>query len=182
LLSHTSIAPSGHVAFRAATFGAPFDAIWTGYGAASATVLADASGPFSGFPFEAAIGRSSTAFLADLDAGGRGLFTGPDAIMDKVLQAGDSLFGETVVGFPGLNRYAVNTAGQITFLARLSSGDLVVGRATPSRSSVRLATTIPEPLPGAVTFLAGALVLWWRGRIAVRWPVNVIPNCIALTS
>ncbi len=35
-------------------------------------------------------------FLADLDDGGKGIFTGPDPISDKVIAIGDPLFGSTV--------------------------------------------------------------------------------------
>jgi hypothetical protein len=134
-LSHTSISPGGTVAFRATSFGAPADAIWTGYGSASATVLADNEGPFSAFESEAAISATTIAFMAQLDAGGSGIYTGADSIADKVLQTGDWLFGEAVAGFPGytskLNRFAVNDAGQIAFQAQLGGGDVVVVRADP---------------------------------------------------
>jgi hypothetical protein len=133
-LSHTSISPGGTVAFRANSFGAPSDAIWTGYGPASATVLADTSGPFSAFESEAAISATTVAFMAHLDGFGGGIFTGPDAVADKVLQLDDWLFGQTVISFPGFgkfNRFAVNDAGQIAFITQLTSGDVVVVRADP---------------------------------------------------
>ncbi len=174
LLSHPSIDPSGRVAFRAGSFGAPFDAIWTGLGPASATVLANISGPFSGFPFEAAASSTTAAFLADLDAGGRGLFTGPDVTAHKVLTAGESLFGDTVLGLPSLNRNAVNGAGQIAFLARLTSGDLVVVRATPERTRSMISpVVVPEPGPAAIVLLGIACVAAVHGSPAGRcdnWP------------
>jgi hypothetical protein len=133
-LSHTSISPGGTVAFRANSFGATGEAIWTGSGSASATVLADTSGPFSAFDGEAAISATTVAFMAHLDGFGAGIFTGPDAVADKVLEHDDWLFAQTVIAFPGytkFNRFAVNDAGQIAFVAQITSGDVVVVRADP---------------------------------------------------
>jgi hypothetical protein len=97
-------------------------------------VLADTSGPFSAFESEAAISATTVAFMAHLDGFGGGIFTGPDAVADKVLQLDDWLFGQTVISFPGFgkfNRFAVNDAGQIAFITQLTSGDVVVVRADP---------------------------------------------------
>ena len=57
----------------------------------------------------------TVAFLATLAPGGTGIFTGPNPVADKVIQAGDPLFGSTVqyvtFGWTGLNN-----AGQLAFI------------------------------------------------------------------
>jgi hypothetical protein len=72
-------------------------------------------------------------FIADLTAGGHGIFQGPDPIQDKILATGDELFGSTVVGFPtnGLGTRGLNNAGQIAFSANLADGRTVLVRADP---------------------------------------------------
>jgi hypothetical protein len=69
------------------------------------------------------------AFLGYPDAGGQGIFTGPDPVADKVIRTGDPLFGSTVtaVNF----EHGLNDAGQIVFLAELADGTRGVFRADP---------------------------------------------------
>jgi hypothetical protein len=72
-------------------------------------------------------------FEADLAAGGRGLFQGPDPVADKILATGDELFGSTVVDFPTnpLSPRGLNNADQIGFNVRLADGRTVLVRADP---------------------------------------------------
>jgi hypothetical protein len=77
-------------------------------------------------------------FEADLAAGGRGIFQGPDPVADKILATGDELFGSTVVDFPTnpLSPRGLNNAGQIGFSVRLADGRTVLVRADPVPETV----------------------------------------------
>jgi hypothetical protein len=119
------------------------------------TIIADTSGPFRiiGIGSEAINDSGTVAFGADLAAGGIGIFTGPDPIADKVITAGDPLFGSTVTGL-NFGR-GLNNAGQLAFSANLADGRQVEVRANP----------IPEP--STVMLLGTSLIGWigyrWRG-------------------
>jgi hypothetical protein len=76
-----------------------------------------------------------------------GIFTGRDAVADRVVRVGDSLFGGTVSNVDMQNK-AVNNKGQIVFSYRLSSGALGIAVATP----------VPEP---TVATVAGTMTLTW---------------------
>jgi hypothetical protein len=130
------------------------------------TIIADNTGPFrtfgSGLP---AINDAGTvAFLASLDEGGSGIFTGPNPVTDKVIATGDSLFGSTVTSL-GFNRFSskgLNNAGQLTFFAQLADGSSGIFRADPE------STPKPQPVsePASVLDLlaVGALGIgtWWK--------------------
>jgi len=130
------------------------------------TLIADNTGPFrtfgSGLP---AINDAGTvAFLASLDEGGSGIFTGPNPVTDKVIATGDSLFGSTVTSL-GFNRFSskgLNNAGQLTFFAQLADGSSGIFRADPE------STPKPQPVsePASVLDLlaVGALGIgtWWK--------------------
>jgi len=85
------------------------------------TRIADTSGPFQDFGNSILLNEAGVVgFTASLKSGGEGIFTGPDAVANKVIADGDRLFGSTVdaVGdIPGLN----NT-GQFAFSYHLTSG------------------------------------------------------------
>jgi hypothetical protein len=130
------------------------------------TLIADNTGPFrtfgSGLP---AINDAGTvAFLASLDEGGSGIFTGPNPVTDKVIATGDSLFGSTVTSL-GFNRFSskgLNNAGQLAFFAQLADGSSGIFRADPEF------TPKPQPVsePASVLDLlaVGALGIgtWWK--------------------
>jgi len=130
------------------------------------TIIADNTGPFrtfgSGLP---AINDAGTvAFLASLDEGGSGIFTGPNPVTDKVIATGDSLFGSTVTSL-GFNRFSskgLNNAGQLTFFAQLADGSSGIFRADPE------STPKPQPVsePASVLDLlaVGTLAIgtWWK--------------------
>ena len=87
------------------------------------TTLIDTTGPFSnGASFNPSINTAGTVvFAAALDAGGLGLFTGPDPVADKVIRTGDLLFGSTINNLIFGNQ-GFNDAGQIAFLYFLDNG------------------------------------------------------------
>jgi hypothetical protein len=102
------------------------------------TTVADTSGAYSSFSSGsnytfAAVpptinDRGTVAFFAQLDAGGEGIFMGPDPVKHKVIATGDSLFGYTVQSV-ALSPAGMNDLGQITFIAWLANGTQVVVRA-----------------------------------------------------
>lgn len=62
------------------------------------------------------------AFIAALSAGGSGIFTGPDPVLDKVVETGDPLDGSTVLQL-GFSSEGLNSSGQIAFWAELANGE-----------------------------------------------------------
>lgn len=126
-----------------AAFGASLDSgligIFTGQfftSGAPIPTVADTSGPFSDFGlfrFFVSINDSNkVAFVARLRATGRlGIFTGPDAVADKVIAEGDPLSGSLVVNLSTSHDRWLNNAGQIVFFARLADGTEGIYRADP---------------------------------------------------
>jgi hypothetical protein len=74
--------------------------------------------------------QGDVAFTAELDAGGRGLFTGPDVLADRVIGSGDAL-GGSVVTDVSLCAEGLNDSGQLAFTAQLADGRTAVFRAEP---------------------------------------------------
>jgi hypothetical protein len=96
------------------------------------TTIADTSGPFSSFIGSPAINDQGTvAFFAGLDAGGAGIFTGPDPIADKVIATGDTFLGSTVTNIESFNLERLNDLGQITFVASLADATTGIFVAQP---------------------------------------------------
>jgi len=107
------------------------------------TVVADTNGPFASFGFflgltpPALNNDGNVAFLADLDAGGSGIFVGPDTVADKVIATGDLLDGSTVVQLRFCDE-GLNDAGQLVFQATFDDPTVPDGtrvaiyRATPT--------------------------------------------------
>ena len=124
-----SVNDAGTVVFGATTTSGL--AIWRGGGAAAPSAFVTNDGPYDRLPLDAYSSFGSggepaqnnvgtIAFLATLDAGGSGIFTGPDPTTSRVIQNGSTLFGRTVSNFfGGLGRDAVNDAGEIAFQAEL---------------------------------------------------------------
>ena len=69
-------------------------------------------------------------FSASLDAGGVGLFTGPDPVADKVIAKGDPLFDSTVT-FVSLSTENLNDNGEVAFSYVLADGLRGVAVAMP---------------------------------------------------
>jgi hypothetical protein len=108
-------------------------AIVTGDGS-QLTTLVDTSGPYSSFFGIAAINNDGQVdFAANLVAGGRGLFSVRDGVVDEIIGTGDSLLGSTVVSFPDqpFPPRALNNPGQLGFRASLADGRTVLVRADP---------------------------------------------------
>jgi hypothetical protein len=102
--------------------------------------IADTSGPFSGFPGSTPIinDNGEVIFLATLDEGGIGIFSGPDPAADKIIETGDPLFGSVVTDLPSNGtRLGLNDAGEIAFMASLADGREVIVRGDPA--------AVPEP-------------------------------------
>jgi hypothetical protein len=147
--SEPSINSQGTVAFS----GGP-DTFTTGIFAGNGDALAvliGAGGPL-GFFGQPSINDSGTVAF-EAFARGRGVFTGPDPVADKVIAFGDTLLGSTVSDVR-LSPRGLNNSGEIAFYAELADGTQGIFRATP----------VPEPgsplLLGRV--LAGLVA--WRPR------------------
>ncbi len=100
----------------------------------SHTTFANNDGSFRNFAGNSINNRGTVTFLARLDAGGSGVFTGPDPVADKVIATGDPLLGSTVANLaisqsePGVG---LNEKGQIAFFAELANGTQGIYRADP---------------------------------------------------
>jgi len=104
--------------------------IFTGDGGPLTTIV-DTSGPFSHFGNPSMNNSRMVVFLAFLEAGGSGIFTGPDPVADKVIATGNLLFGSTVASLGFLQGLGLNDAGQVAFFARLVDGTEGIYLATP---------------------------------------------------
>jgi hypothetical protein len=81
-----------------------------------------------------------------------GIFTGDDLINDRVITAGEPLFGSTVTGLT-LFSNSLNNNGQIAFTATLADGRQVIVRANGDNNPA-----VPEPnLLLGLTFFGGIL-------------------------
>jgi hypothetical protein len=160
-----AINDAGTVAFKGSNPGGFF----TGAGGPT-TTIADSSGPLNIALANQSIALNNlgeVAFLAGLDAGGDGIFTGPDIIDDKVIGQGDALFGSTIghptfpfltTGNLGFFRDGINDSGELAFWARLTDGRQVIVRATPMAAAA-------VPAPGTLALFAAGLA----GLGLVRW-------------
>lgn len=123
--------------------------------------IADTSGAFSLFNSDPAFNnKGQIAFLAELDKGGKGIFTGADSIADKVIAVGDSLNGLAVRDLIIIGK-GLNDAGQVAFGAVLSDGSERIFRADVK------AVPEPENLVGlAALGLMGGWLKRHRRKIA----------------
>jgi hypothetical protein len=94
--------------------------------------IADTTGPFHFFGNPSINNVGSVAFVAFLDRGGSGVFTGPDPVADKVVATGDAFFGSTIVDFGVSQGLGLNDVGQIAFFARLADGTEGIYLARPT--------------------------------------------------
>lgn len=120
------------------------------------TKIADSSGPFLFFRDAPSINdKGVVAFWASLDAGGHGIFTGPDPGTNKVIAAGDALDGSTVrdLTFGTFGREGLNNAGQVAFRARLADGRQGIYRADPVPSNVPPDCSAAQATPGTLRLL-----------------------------
>ena len=147
----------GRVAFAAGVNGRDGGVfgIYSGNGGAL-TTIADLAGPFSYLgdfdTYLPSINASGmVAFSAGLDAGGGGVFIGNGTITSEVIQAGDPLFGSTVLG-AGVFPRSLNDAGQVAFYYELANGT----------TGIAIANPIPEP--GSAALLFGGLLAIFSSR------------------
>ncbi len=126
--SDPTLSDSGEAAFYATTTTGK--GIFAGNGGPVRTIAT--TGPdYNDFAPLAAINTSGTvAFEANLTAGGRGIFTGPNPATDKIITTSDQLFGVPVMDVH-IGRQAVNAIRQIVFFASLSDGTSGIFRADP---------------------------------------------------
>ena len=97
---------------------------------------------FANFGSDYAINAAGwVAFFATSDTGTDGIYTGADAVADKVIGSGDSLFGRTVT-FVDVGLGGINDSGQIAFYFELDDGTRGMARADPLAVPV---TPVPEP-------------------------------------
>lgn len=123
------------------------------------TNIADTSGIFSAFGSEAAINNQGVvAFLAELDNGVTGIFTGTE-LSDKVIAVGDQLAGSQVVSLV-FSQDGLNDSGQLAFGAVLADNRQVIFRAE----------AVPEPGESMVLVLTLGIffVFGWRWRQRMR--------------
>ncbi|MGV7235257.1 MAG: DUF7453 family protein [Nitrosomonadaceae bacterium] len=130
----SSINDSGTVVFYASGDANQGTGIFIGDGGPP-TLMANTSGVFETFGSASINNNGDVAFHAFtfseyLGGYGLGIYTGSDAILDKVVAPGDTLNGNVVeMVFIGTN--SLNDAGQISFLAWLSDGTEGIYLATP---------------------------------------------------
>jgi hypothetical protein len=110
--------------------------------------IADSTDAFIRFSMVALNNKGEVAFQASLrtpapNSSGRGIFTGPDPVADKVVAAGDPLFGSTVTDIE-FWRDGLNEAGEIAFMATLADGRQVIGRACPIPAGAVRQDTQPD--------------------------------------
>lgn len=152
-----------HIVFHGRLATGYFGVFTEANGTVSPIALSGLSGvEYSGFGLTAAINDADeVAFLASVIDSGNGLynfngiFTGASPINDKVIQAGDSLFGATVLDV-GFSSFGLNNNGQIAFWAQLDDGRQVIARADPVRDLPVL--TLPGTIIANATSPAGAMV------------------------
>lgn len=104
-------------------------ALWLGF-LGSRRLIATDDGAYErlGPPSHNAVGV--TAFRATLDGGGDGIYIGPDPVTDRVIEAGDGLFGKGVVEVR-IGERALGKLGSIAFWAKLEDDSEGVFRADP---------------------------------------------------
>jgi hypothetical protein len=98
--------------------------------AGTVSVVADPAGPLSIVGFPIINDLYQVVFQARTSVGNLGLYSGPNPLMDKVVQGGDPVDGAILSGLD-VGGTSLNNAGQIAFVATLSDGTRAVFRADP---------------------------------------------------
>ena len=155
---------SGHLAFHGRLATGYFGVFTETGGVVSTIALTGLSGgEYGGIGYDAVSLNNSdeVAFLASVIGSGNGIFTGANPTTDKVIQAGDILFGATVLDV-GFSSFGLNDSGAIAFWAQLDDGSYVIARADRGHSS-----SVPEQsatLPLVILGLSG--LAWIRRKKA----------------
>jgi hypothetical protein len=127
---------NGIVAFFA-FFGAGEQGIFLGDGTGTSPVV-DSLGPFAEFRSPNVNSTGTVAFEAILDGqSGRGVYIGPDTLVDRVIGPGDILFDSSVITVFLSGDQALNDSNEVVFVANLSDGRQVVALAKPRKGKPR---------------------------------------------
>ena len=125
-----SIRNTGGVSFVADPVGPTEWGVYVGAGGAP-MLHADTNGEFEYFG-QTAASSAGVAFYAKKDLGGWGVYTGPNALQDKVLAQGDSIPGHpTAVSSIDLYPTAMNDRGQIAMRVLFEDSTQKIIRADP---------------------------------------------------
>ena len=121
---------AGQIAFKAKTDATNMPGIFVvDQDGTNFQTIATADGPYSQFESPIINNSGKVVFLAYLDNGGRGIFTGPDPVADKIIELGDSLFGSTVSSV--VFRRGLNNKNEISFYYGLADGRFGIAKASP---------------------------------------------------
>ncbi len=108
--------------------------------------------------------KGNVAFKGVLKGGGLGIYTGTNPDSDKVIAAGDSLFG-TVVTDLYISNQSLNNSNQLVFYAKFDNGTSGIFRADPDIQSTSAPTAIPEPTSILGILAVGALGMGMRKNL-----------------
>jgi hypothetical protein len=135
-----SINAGGTVLFRSET-STGTESLYTSAGGIL-TPIVDTSGAFSDLRNGSINDLGVVVFGAELDAGGVGIFDGPDTIANKVIKSGDTLFGSTVTEL--VFARGLNDNGDIAFRYTLANGvsGIAVAQAVPEPASLSLLVVV----------------------------------------
>jgi hypothetical protein len=125
---------SGIVAFKGVVKALAGEGIFT-VSDGKMTTIAENIGQFNFFENPAINNSGTVAFKGVLKVGGLGIFTGSNPLTDKVIAAGDPLFGSTVTDL-FLSNQGLNDANQVAFYAKLADGTTGIFRADPEPNNV----------------------------------------------
>ena len=128
---------AGSAAFLA-NLTAGGQAIVTGDGT-QLTTIADTSGRFSSFFGNVGYNNGGqVVFTANLAAGGSGIFSVRDGVVEEIVGTGDALLDSTVTSFAAIPfaPRGLNNAGQLAFVANLADGQTVLVRADPEGAAL----------------------------------------------
>lgn len=125
---------SGIVAFKGVIKALAGEGIFT-VNDGKLTTIADNSDQFNFFENPAINNSGTVAFKGVLRTGSLGIFTGSNPLTDKVIAAGDPLFGSTVTDL-FLSNQGLNDANQLAFYAKLADGTTGIFRADPEPNNV----------------------------------------------
>jgi hypothetical protein len=135
--------------------------------------VVDTTGPFSSFGgFVSLNNDGQVVFAANLAAGGRGIFSARDGVVDEIIGTGDSLFGSTVSSFPDtpFAPRALNNLGQLGFLANLADGRQVWVRADPDGMAPRSVIQVASLISGSDLSLRDGVSQFVEMTGPVQWP------------
>src|SRR5262249_23047039 len=114
---------------------------------------------YSNFGHPSINDSGTVAFWAQPFNAPMGIFTGPDPVTDKVIRAGDLLFGSTVTDdLTNGGQHFLNNHGQLAMPVTLADGRHLIVRADPVNQptanddsySVTENTTLTMPAPGVL--------------------------------